>query len=89
MFLIAEEVKEQFHIFHKELLTNCDCLFLWYQNKMTQYNALKVKLSNSQLNILKSGRQNGSDMTLKLSSSVLGDCKDGNNFPHKFFTKNF
>ena len=56
---------------------------------MTQYNALKVKLSNSQLNILKSGRKNGSDMTLKLSSSVLGDCKDGNNFPHKFFTKNF
>ena len=34
MFLIAEEVKEQFHIFHKELLTNCDCFLLYYDIKI-------------------------------------------------------
>ena len=40
---------------------------------MTQYNTLNVKLSNSQLNKLESGRKNGTEETLKLSSNVLGD----------------
>ena len=50
---------------------------------MTQYNILNVKLSNSQLNILKSGIKNGAVVTLKLSSNVAGYCNDENNFPHK------
>ena len=33
---------------------------------MTQYNTLNVKLSNSQLNKLKSGIKNGSEVTLKI-----------------------
>ena len=33
---------------------------------MTQYNTLNIKLSNSQLNILKSGIRNGTEVTLKL-----------------------
>ena len=33
---------------------------------MTQYNTLIIKLSNSQLNILKSGIRNGTEVTLKL-----------------------
>ena len=34
---------------------------------MTQYNTLNVKLSNSQLNKLKLGIENGTEITLKLS----------------------
>ena len=40
---------------------------------MTQYNTLNVKLSNSQLNKLKSGTKHGTEITLKLSSNVVGD----------------
>ena len=50
---------------------------------MTQYNALNLKLPNSQLNKLKSGIKNGTELTLKLSSNVVGDSNDENNFPHK------
>ena len=45
---------------------------------MTQYNTLDVKLSNSQLNKLKSGIQNGAEVTLKISSNVVGDSNDDN-----------
>ena len=34
---------------------------------MTQYNTLNVKLSNNQLNKLKSGTQNVTDVTLNIS----------------------
>ena len=55
---------------------------------MTQYNTLKVKLSNSQLNKLKSGIKNGTGITLKLSSNVIGGFNDDNNFPHKLLLTN-
>ena len=55
---------------------------------MTQYNILKVKLSNSQLNKLKLGLKNGTEITLKLSSNVVGDANDENNFPHKLLLTN-
>ena len=50
---------------------------------MTQYNTLKVKLSNSQLNKLKSGIKNGTEVTLNLSSNVIGNSNNETNFPHK------
>ena len=50
---------------------------------MTQYNTLNVKLSNSQLNKLKSGIKNGTEVTVKVSSNAVGDSNDENNFPHK------
>ena len=50
-----------------------------YQYKMTQYNNLNVKLSNSQLNKLNSGIKNGTEVILKLSAA----WNDGNNFPYK------
>ena len=53
---------------------------------MTKYNILNVKLSNSQLNKLKSGIKNGTEVTLKISSNVVGDSNDENNFPHKLLT---
>ena len=43
---------------------------------MTQYDILNVKLSNLQLNKLKSGIKNGTEVTLKISSNVLGDSND-------------
>ena len=48
---------------------------------MNQYNILNVKRSNSQLNKLKSGIKNDTEVTLKLSSNVAGDSNDENNFP--------
>ena len=36
-------------------------------HKLTQYNTLNVKLSNLQLNRLKSGIKNGNEVTLNLS----------------------
>ena len=52
------------------------------QQAMTQYNILNVKLSNSQLNKLKSGIKNGTEITFKLSSNVIGDSNDKTNFSH-------
>ena len=55
---------------------------------MTQYNTSNVKLSNSQLNKLKVGIKNGTEATLKISSNVVGDSKNDNNFPHKLLLTN-
>ena len=55
---------------------------------MTQYNTLNVKLSNSQLNKLKSGIKIGTEVTLELTSNVVGDSNDENNFPHKLLLTN-
>ena len=43
---------------------------------MTQFNTLYVKLSNSNLNKLKLGIKNGTEVTLKLSSNLVGDSND-------------
>ena len=50
---------------------------------MTQYNTLNEKLSNLQLNKLNSGIKNNTKVTLKISSNVVGDSNDENNFPRK------
>ena len=50
---------------------------------MTQYNILKVKLSNLQLNKLKSGIKNDTEVTSKISSNVVSDSNAENNFLHK------
>ena len=55
---------------------------------MTQYNTLNVKLSNSQLNKLKLGMKNGTEVTLKVSSNVTGNSKYENNLPHKLLLAN-
>ena len=48
---------------------------------MTQYNSLNVKLSNSQLNKLKSEIKDETEVVLRLSSNMIGDNET--NFPHK------
>ena len=55
---------------------------------MTQYNTLNIKLSNSQLNKLKSSIKDGTELTLKLSSNVVDDSKDVANFPYKLLLTN-
>ena len=50
---------------------------------MTQYNSLIVKLSNSQLNKLKSAIKNETEVVLRLPSHKIGDFNDETNFPHK------
>ena len=53
---------------------------------MTQYNSLNVKLSNSQLNKLKSAIKNETEEVLRLLSNMIGD--DETNFPHKLLLTN-
>ena len=48
---------------------------------MTQYNSLNVKLSNSQLNKLRSAIKNETAVILRLSSNMI--VVNENNFPHK------
>ena len=60
---------------------------------MTQYNTLNVKLSNSQLNKLKSGIKNNTEVTFrqifkKISSNVFGNSNGENNFPHRLLLTN-
>ena len=50
---------------------------------MTQYNTLNVKVSNSQLNKLKSAIKNGTGVTLNLSSNSIGNSNYETNFSHK------
>ena len=55
---------------------------------MTQCNSLNVKLSNSQLNKLKSAIKNESEVVLRLSSNMIGDSDDKINFPHELLLTN-
>ena len=48
--------------------------FDFYQYKMTQYNSLNVKLSNSQLN--------------KFKSAIKNENDNDTNFPHKLLLTN-
>ena len=51
---------------------------------MTQYNSLNVKLSNSQLNKLKSAMKNETEVILRLSSNMVGNFDD-ESFPANYF----
>ena len=55
---------------------------------MTQYNPLNVKLSDLQLNKLKSAMKAGTGATLNLSSNIMDDSNDENNFPHMLLSTN-
>ena len=45
-------------------------------------------MSNSRFNKLKSEIKNGTEVSLKLSSNIVGDFNDENNFPHKLSLTN-
>ena len=63
------------------ILLNTKYVLIFINIKMTQYNSLNVKLSNSQLNKLKSAIKNQTKVVLRLSSNMIGDNEI--NFPHK------
>ena len=53
---------------------------------MTQHNSLNVKLSNPQLNKLKSVIKNQTEVFLRLPSNIIGDNQT--NFPHELLLTN-
>ena len=55
---------------------------------MTQYNRVNVKLSNSQLNKLKSAIKNENDVVIRLSHNMIGDPSVKTNFPHELLLTN-
>ena len=64
----------------------CTCVYNTY--KMTQYNSLNVKLSNSQLSKLKSSIKNETDVVLRISSNMVSNSNDNTNFPHELLLTN-
>ena len=53
---------------------------------MTNYSSLNVKLSNSQLNKLKSAVKNETEVVLRLSLNMISNNES--NFPHKLLLTN-
>ena len=87
MFSIIEEAKETFLDFSQGNVKVCECNFVeynsikqfnFYQYKMMQCNSLNVKLSNSQLDKLKSAIKNETKVVLRLSSNMIGVIKNSN-----------
>ena len=68
------------------ILLNTKYILIFINIKMTQYNSLNVKLSNSQLNKFKSAIKNETEVVLRLSSNMIGDNET--NFPHKLLLTN-
>ena len=64
------------------------CTCVYNTNKMTQYNSLNVKLSNSQLNNLKSSIKNEPDVVLRISSNMVSNSNNNTNFPHELLLTN-
>ena len=83
MFFIIEEAKETVLDFLQGTAKEFWFRFL-FEYKMIQYNALNVKLSNSELNMLKSAIKNRT----YLSSNVIGDSNNENNLPNKLLLTN-
>ena len=55
---------------------------------MTQYNSLNIKLSNSELDKLKSVIKNATEVFLRLSSNMISNSDDKTNFLHKLLLTN-
>ena len=55
---------------------------------MTQYNRLNTKLSNSQLNKLKSAIKNENEVVIRLSPNMIGDSNGQTNFSHELLLTN-
>ena len=66
-------------------MTQYNTLYKQYGGKVVNINA---KLSDLQLNKLKSGKKNGIEATLNLSSNVIGNFNNKTNFPHKLLLTN-
>ena len=89
-FSLSKKQKKITLDFSKELVKVLEIYFtlIKYQYKMTQYNTWSAKLSNLKLKKLKWEIKNGTKVTLKISSNVVGDSNDENSFPHKLLLTN-
>ena len=89
-YFILEEVKETVFEFSQVTLKFCECNIIrdliFINIKMTQYNSLNLKLSDSQFNKLKSTIKNETEVVLWLSSNMIGGNET--NFPHKLLLNN-
>lgn len=63
---------------------------LWYNINTKLHNIvlLNIRLSNSQLNNVKLGVKNGTQVTLILLSKTIDNSNDGINFPYKSLLTN-
>ena len=84
-------------------MTNIKCWFKSNATKWTRWYYTNVFITEeaketildfsqrkhfSQLNNLKSGLKDGTKVTLKLSSNIVGDSNEDNNFPHRLLLTN-
>ena len=89
MFFILTEVKKIILSFSQEIvkvLETCSLFILLRYNiiiKMTQYNIVNIKLSNSQLKNLKSATKNETEVTLKLLLNIIGNLNNEVNSPYQ------
>ena len=60
--------------------------FNFCQYKTTQYNSLNVKLSNSQVNKLKSAIKNESEVVFRLLPNMVSNNET--NYPHELLLTN-
>ena len=70
------------------MLHNNLIYLIQHQYKMTQYNSLNVKLSNSELNELKPATKNESETITRVSSNIIRNSDEETNFPHKLLLTN-
>ena len=86
IYYILEEAKETIFTRNCKSFVNIMNQLIFVNIKMTQYNSLKVKLSNSQLNKFKSAIKSETEVVLRISSNMIGDNET--NFPHKLLLTN-
>ena len=87
VYFILEEAKETILDFSQGTVKVLLIFNLIYI-KMTKYNSLNVKLSNSQLSKLKSSIKNETDVVLRISSNMVSNSNDNTNFPHELLLTN-
>ena len=87
MYFINEEVKETILYLSKGTVKGLWFYFILikYKYKMTQYSTWNVKLSNSQRNKLKPAIQNGTEVTINISSNLIEGSNDKIIFPINYY----
>ena len=66
----------------------CHRIIYFFQYKINQYNSLNIKLSNSQLNKLKSAIKNETEIVLRLSSNMTPNSDDETNLTYGLLLTN-
>ena len=66
----------------------CHRIIYFFQYKINKYNSLNIKLSNSQLNKLKSAIKNETEIVLRLSSNMTPNSDDETNLTYGLLLTN-